>query len=433
MMRLSLSAVLLLAVFPQRPHGYQVRTAKGGAWRGPKGSAGQRRSVLRDGASRLHAVSDVGAVDLTPAYEIYTTVPLDTTPENSVAPLLSLDKKATPKGPDPFKYVLDDVNPLSEHLKDLVTTEHPVLKMAATQLLSKRQQGKRFRPTLVTLMSLACAAAAGVDAEAHREGEVYARQGQLAQITEMIHVASLIHDDVLDEADTRRGDMAVHQVFNNKVAVLAGDYLLATASELLAELDDTRVVKIMASALKSLVQGEIMQLQAPSEALLDMNMYIRKSYHKTASLITLSCRSTAVLGGHDLQSDVTRAAEEYGYHIGLAYQIVDDVLDFTSSTDILGKPACADMELGLATAPVLYALDNDSSLKPLILRRFKNKGDVKKAFDSVHSRDGEAIVKAKELAVWHAQRAVDALYTMPESDARDALERIAHIVLTRAN
>mmetsp|Transcript_43817 Transcript_43817/g.137635 ORF Transcript_43817/g.137635 Transcript_43817/m.137635 type:complete len:392 (+) Transcript_43817:176-1351(+) len=383
---------------------------------------------------RLQAIQDMSAVDLTPAYEVYTTIPQSLAEEEDAASpyQLSTDPKNAPPGPDPFKYVLGDVDPLSNHLKDLVQTEHPVLKMAATQLLSKRQQGKRFRPTMVTLMSLACAAAVGTAADSHRGTEIYAKQGQLAQITEMIHVASLIHDDVLDEAETRRGDMAVHQVFSNKVAVLAGDYLLATASELLADLNDTRVVKIMASALKSLVQGEIMQLQAPPEALLDMQTYLKKSYHKTASLITLSCKSSAVLGGHDLHSDVTRAAEEYGYHLGLAYQIVDDILDFTSSTDILGKPACADMQLGLATAPVLYALEDDKSLRPLIMRRFKNKGDVEKAFDAVHSDGGVAIDKAMELALWHAQRAVDALHRLPPSDARDALNRIAHIVITRS-
>merc|ERR1719188_949455 len=100
-------------------------------------------------------------------------------------------------------------------------------------------------------------------------------------------------------------------------------------------------------------------------------MYLRKSYHKTASLIMLSCESSAVLGGYSPGDPVAVAAKAYGYHVGLAFQIIDDVLDFTSSTDELGKPVCADLGLGLATAPVLYALDEDRSLKPLILRRFK--------------------------------------------------------------
>ena len=110
-------------------------------------------------------------------------------------------------------------------------------------------------------------------------------QLNLGQITEMIHVASLIHDDVLDEADTRRGGAAVHTMYTNKVAVLAGDYLLAKASVLLARLQHFQVVEVMASALDALVQGEIMQARSKKEELLDMNYYLRKSYFKTASLI----------------------------------------------------------------------------------------------------------------------------------------------------
>jgi geranyl diphosphate synthase len=139
----------------------------------------------------------------------------------------------------------------------------------------------------------------------------------------MIHMASLIHDDVLDEADTRRGGEAVHKLYSNKVAVLAGDYLLARASVLLARLEITAVVQIMATALESLVAGEIMQLKSAPESLLEMETYLRKSYYKTASLICYACRSTALLGGHAYDSTVATACEEFGFHLGLAYQIED--------------------------------------------------------------------------------------------------------------
>merc|ERR1719162_2500319 len=115
----------------------------------------------------------------------------------------------------------------------------------------------------------------------HKGSEVWRRQGQLGQVVEMIHVASLIHDDVLDEAETRRGGESVHKLYSNKVAVLAGDYLLARASVLLARLENTAVVQIMATALESLVAGEIMQLKSPPESLLEMESYLRKSYYKT--------------------------------------------------------------------------------------------------------------------------------------------------------
>jgi geranylgeranyl pyrophosphate synthase len=143
-----------------------------------------------------------------------------------------------------------------------------------------QRQGKRFRPTIVALMARALSPAE-VPYIGTRTNEL---QLNLGQITEMIHVASLIHDDVLDESEMRRGGASVHTMYTNKVAVLAGDYLLAKASVLLARLQHFQVVEVMASALEALVMGEIMQARSKKEELLDMNYYLRKSYFKTASL-----------------------------------------------------------------------------------------------------------------------------------------------------
>ena len=253
---------------------------------------------------------------------------------------------------------------------------------------------------------------------------------QLGQIVEMIHVASLIHDDVLDEADTRRGGEAVHKLYSNKVAVLAGDYLLARASVLLARLENTAVVQIMSTALESLVAGEIMQLKSPPESLLEMETYLRKSYCKTASLICYACRSTAMLGGHAYASTVATACEEFGFHLGLAYQIQDDILDFTAAASVLGKPALADMDLGLSTAPILYVAQEQPKLRPLVMRRFKEKGDKVMALEALY-KSPTAMNKAKNLAKFHAQRAIDALLRLPPSEARNALIRLTHAVITR--
>lgn len=255
------------------------------------------------------------------------------------------------------------------------------------------------------------------------------RQLQLGQITEMIHVASLIHDDVLDEADTRRGGKAVHTMYTNKVAVLAGDYLLARASVLLARLQNFQVVEVMASALDALVQGEIMQARSKKEDALDMQYYLRKSYFKTASLICSSCKSAALLAGYHEKSMETISAEEFGYHLGMAYQIVDDILDFTGASASLGKPAQADMQLGLATAPILFASQHVKDLKPLIERKFKEKGDVQKAVQLSQATD--CVEKSYELADFHAHRAAEALTRLPASESRDALMKILHLAISR--
>lgn len=379
--------------------------------------------------------------------------------------------------PDPFKMVEKELKPFADSISELVSSDQPILSMAAKHFFEKRH-GKRFRPTIVQLMAKAVAAAkpeeilkedgetftsdfladkdpaefettggvAGwqwsgaskinengetvITPANHQGSDVWRKQAQLGQIVEMIHVASLIHDDVLDEADTRRGGESVHKLYSNKVAVLAGDYLLARASVLLARLENTAVVQIMATALESLVAGEIMQLKSAPESLLEMETYLRKSYYKTASLICYACRSTALLGGHAYGSTVATACEEFGFHLGLAYQIQDDILDFTAAADILGKPALADMDLGLSTAPILYAAQEAPHLRPMVMRRFKNKGDKQAALEALY-KSPTAMNKAKELAKFHAQRAVDALLRLPQSEARDALIRLTHAVVTR--
>lgn len=259
-----------------------------------------------------------------------------------------------------------------------------------------------------------------------------ARQLQLGQITEMIHVASLIHDDVLDEADTRRGGAAVHTIYTNKVAVLAGDYLLARASVLLARLQHFQVVEVMASALDALVQGEIMQARSKKEDLLSMDYYLRKSYFKTASLICSSCKSCSLLAGYEESHPFTIAAEEFGYHLGLAYQIVDDILDFTGASAQLGKPAQADMQLGLSTAPILFASEMVKELRPLIQRRFKEKGDIQTAVSL--ALQTPCVDQSYALADFHAQRAVEALNRLPQgSEAAKALLILLHTAIGRNN
>jgi len=353
--------------------------------------------------------------------------------------------------PDPFSMVEKELQSFSDSIKELVSTDQPILSMAAKHFFEKRH-GKRFRPTIIQLIAKAVAACHPEEIEGdrweysgaskigmeggkvtvgnHQGSDVWRKQAQLGQIVEMIHVASLIHDDVLDEADTRRGGEAVHKLYSNKVAVLAGDYLLARASVLLARLENTAVVQIMATALESLVAGEIMQLKSSPDELLQMESYLRKSYYKTASLICYACRSVALLGGHAYGSTVATACEEFGFHMGLAFQIQDDILDFTAAASILGKPALADMSLGLSTAPILYAAQEFPHLRPLVKRRFKEQGDKQTALEALYSSD-TAMDKAKDLAQFHAQKAVDALLRLPPSEARDALLRLTYVVITR--
>jgi len=383
--------------------------------------------VVRSGRVSHHSRRFVAVVapdyimppaDLTPAVDKFARLPSE-----GMLPGDLKTQGVAPSCSDPFKMVASELQPLSDYVKELVVSENPVLTMAASHFFNSRQ-GKRFRPTIVALVGMAL----------QPDGiatSVRTRQLQLGQITEMIHTASLIHDDVLDEADMRRGGDAVHTKYTNKVAVLAGDYLMARASVLLARLQHLQVVEVMASALDSLVQGEIMQALSKKADLTDFDHYLRKSYFKTASLICNSCKSAALLAGYEEQDLMTVSVEEFGYHLGMAYQIVDDILDFTGASTSLGKPAQADMELGLATAPILFASQRHKELIPLIERRFKNDGDVQTAISIAAGTD--SVTKSYVLAEFHANKALEAIRRLPESDARDSLVGLLHIVLSRSS
>lgn len=360
--------------------------------------------------------------DLTPAIDKFIRFP--STADDVTSPLLSA-KGPAPSGPDPFHLVKDELDSLADHVKKAVENENSVLSMAASHFFMKRQ-GKSFRPTIVALLGRALS---GDSLDEYLQSPLQKKHLQLGQIAEMIHVASLIHDDVLDDADVRRGGAAVHTMFSTKVAVLAGDFLLARASVLLARLQHTQVVEIMASALDSLVQGELMQARANQQELSDMNHYLRKTYYKTSSLICNSCKSVALLSNYAESDPVTKAAEEFGYHLGMTFQIIDDVLDFCGASASLGKPAQADMKLGLATAPVLFASEIVPELVPMIQRRFKNDDDVQQAVFLASQTD--CVERSYALAEFHANRAVSALATVPSSDAHSALIKLVHIALSR--
>lgn len=252
-------------------------------------------------------------------------------------PAITISMGDTPPSslPDPFSLVGDQLRPLDDSLRELVGSEHPVLTRVAQHFFELA--GKRFRPTLVLLAAMA----------ANGGEPASARQRRLAEIAEMIHAASLLHDDVIDLADTRRGTKAAHRIYGNKVAVLAGDFLLARASVLLSRLNDVRVVELQATAIEEMVQGELMQLKAAPHELLEFEHYLSKTYRKTAALMALACESSALLVVEE-DPAIVLALQQYGRHLGLAYQIVDDLLDFTGSSDTLGKPALSDMEQVIA-------------------------------------------------------------------------------------
>lgn len=325
---------------------------------------------------------------------------------------------AGPMGIDPLRSVAKEMKFMTGNIQQLLGSGHPMLDTVSKYYT--QSEGKYVRPMLVLLMSQATAlmprSPRGVSKDVQNgidtpiappsvlqdanpssplttptvespdfanDTTILPTQRRLAEITELIHTASLLHDDVIDTSIARRGNPSANIAFGNKMAVLAGDFLLGRASVALARLRDPEVTELLATVIANLVEGEFMQLKntaldekKPVWSEETITYYLQKTYLKSASLISKSCRAAAILGEHP--EEVVEAAYQYGKNLGLAFQLVDDMLDYTVSGQELGKPAGADLELGLATAPLLFAWRDNAELGVLVGRKFSQEGDVAK-------------------------------------------------------
>ena len=273
-----------------------------------------------------------------------------------------------------FSPVEADLDLLTDNLKNLVGARHKILYAAAEHLFGAG--GKRIRPAIVLLLARAT----------QPDQEITTRHRRRAEITEMIHTASLVHDDVVDESATRRGVATVHSQFGNRVAILAGDFLFAQSSWYLANLDNLDVVKLLSRVIMDLAEGEIRQGLKYFDTSLSIEAYLDKSYYKTATLIANSSKAVGVLS--DVSEVLAEDLYQFGRSLGLAYQVVDDILDFTGSEEVLGKPAGSDLRSGNLPAPVLYAMEEVPYLKTLIEREFSESEDYEQAIELVNYSGG---------------------------------------------
>ena len=243
-----------------------------------------------------------------------------------------------------------DLDRVEAALEASVRSDDPFLTNVATHLIGAG--GKRLRPLLAL-----CAGYAG--------GTRPASDGMItgAVAVELVHLGSLYHDDVIDEATTRRGVASVNARWSNIVAILAGDYLLARASELAASLG-VEVAGLLASTIGELCKGQVLELQRLFDVDRDEAAYLGSIEGKTAALMSTSCRIGAIVG--ELDRPAVEALTAYGRHLGMIFQIVDDILDLTATDEELGKPAGLDLAEGIYTLPVIYALQACPELRALL-------------------------------------------------------------------
>lgn len=389
-------------------------------------SARQFSTAFRAESEYSHNYSKSGSVVTSPKYSC--NKPCTSTTHHSCIRTYSSVHTQQPAGPvreiqvDPYLLLEDDLKYIYDDIRKLLLQASSQMELKTISSYYFDGQGKALRPMVVMLMARA------VNYHMNKEsGNLLERQRQIAIFAEMVHSASLVHDDVIDNSDFRRGKPSVNVLFNHKRVTMAGDYILAIASIIIAGLKNDDVTIILCQILTDLVQGEFMQLGSKETENERFAHYLTKTYRKTASLIANTLKGAAVLAG--AEESLSELAFQYGRNIGLAFQLVDDLLDFVSSAEQMGKPTAADLKLGLATAPVLFACEKFPELNPMIMRRFQEPGDVERAFELVHKSHG--LEQTRFLARKHCIEAIRLAQEMADSPYQKALCVVSDLVINR--
>jgi len=326
-----------------------------------------------------------------------------------------LTKRSLSEISQPIKAELSEFNEIFKHS---MKSDIGLVDLIARYIL--RQKGKKIRPLLV-LMS--AKAAGGVNERTYRG----------ATLVELLHTATLVHDDVVDNSDKRRGFWSVNKVFKNKAAVLMGDYLLARGLMLAESGKDFDFLGVITTTVKRMAEGELLQIQKTRKLNIDEPTYFRVISDKTASLLETCCQIGALSAVDN--KDYYEAMRAYGEALGIAFQIRDDILDYEGSLSVTGKPVGGDIKEKKITLPLIYALNKVSKEEATAIRKIIKKGSdkqkVKEVIDFVHRNDG--INYAYETAQKFAAKAKEAISILPASESKTALEKLVDFVIDRNN
>lgn len=313
-----------------------------------------------------------------------------------------------------FDVIQEDIKELNDGLIQAVTSPVDLVTEIGTHLVTAG--GKRIRPALCLL--------------AAHGGPSYSleRLLPLAEALELIHTASLVHDDVIDEADTRRGSATANAKWDNQIAILSGDYIFARAFGLIADGEyGNYVSKRLADLVCNLSVGEIIQNHTVYHAVKDLDNYYNRIQKKTADFLEICCELGAYVGGM-AEEDVRRLAE-YGHCIGMAFQITDDLLDILQTSEQIGKPAGNDIRQGIVTLPVIHALNvspDAEELEKIVTDSQMTDAMVTRALDIVKATDGVEVAKVKVDEYLDRARGV-----LPETlapDIREAFIMVADFI-----
>jgi geranylgeranyl pyrophosphate synthase len=248
----------------------------------------------------------------------------------------------------------------------------------------------------------------------------------MAVSVELMHTATLVHDDAIDKASTRRGQATINSVWGDEIAILMGDFLFAKAGEYVADTETPRVIKLFSTTLGIISSGEIVQFRGSFNIKQTREDYFKRIYRKTGSLFSLATQSGAILG--KASEALVATMKEYGDNLGIAFQIVDDILDFTSSEEKMGKPVGGDLMQGTFTLPAIIVNERHPQDNP-VKRLFETK-DKKFASEAIEMvRDSTIIKECYKIAEEYRDRATKNLKTLPKTTSRQALIDLADFVV----
>lgn len=303
----------------------------------------------------------------------------------------------------------------NEEFESSLRSETKRLQAAIEQIL--RSTGKHVRPLLVLLSAKTC-------------GSVTDCTINSAVFLELLHTATLIHDDVVDETRERRGVPSLNAIFDNRVAVLTGDYILSTALIRSIQTGDLRIIGIISNLGRDLSEGEIKQMETADESILDESCYLQVIYKKTATLLSTCTAIGAISAGADKQA--IEAMKKFGENIGYAFQIRDDIFDYYKESNI-GKPTGNDIREGKVTLPLLYALKQESAKAGTMLEIVLTKDFTDEHIDQLilFAKEQGGIEYAKKRMTDFRNEAVRALDIFPDSPSRRALIDLADYIILR--
>ncbi len=315
-------------------------------------------------------------------------------------------------------YTAEGMARVNRVIEDHLRSDVVLINQLAAHII--HSGGKRLRPMLVMLGAEACGFDRGDDQDA-----------LLAATVEFIHTATLLHDDVVDESEMRRGQETASSIWGNEAAVLVGDYLYSRAFQMMVQAQSLPIMNLMADTTNTIAQGEVMQLLNINDPDTSEERYHQVIYSKTACLFEAAARIGAILTGQ--AEPVQQALADYGKHLGIAFQLIDDALDYEADSDELGKNVGDDLAEGKPTLPLIRALEKGTPEQQALIRQAIENGGLEH-IDAITQaiRDTGALDYTHRQAIEHADRAQAALAPLPDTPARAALAFIADFAVKRS-